>query len=59
VDDRKPPIATCGNNVYVVWSTNKSGDSGVMFKAGDDELRRLDLKSIEVIPGISGQITRK
>ena len=30
-----------------------------MFKAGDDELRRLDLKSIEVIPGISGQITRK
>jgi hypothetical protein len=36
VDDRKAPIATSGNNVYVTWWTNKSGDSDVMFKASND-----------------------
>jgi hypothetical protein len=36
VDDRKAPLATSGNNVYVTWWTNKSGDSEVMFKASND-----------------------
>ena len=26
-------MATSGNNIYVVWWTNKSGDWEVMFKA--------------------------
>jgi hypothetical protein len=39
VDDirgSKAPIATSGNNVYVTWWTNKSGDWEVMFKASTD-----------------------
>jgi len=36
VDDRKAPIATSGNNVYVTWWTNKSGDWEVMFKSSDN-----------------------
>ena len=42
VDDRKAPIATSGNNVYVTWWTNKSGDSEVMFKTSNDADKRLD-----------------
>ena len=30
------PIATSGNNVYVAWWTNKSGNDEVMFKASTD-----------------------
>ena len=40
VDDirgTKAPIATSGNNVYVTWWTNKSGDWEVMFKASMDD----------------------
>jgi hypothetical protein len=34
VDDRKAPIATSGDkNVYVAWSSNKTGNNEVMFKA--------------------------
>jgi hypothetical protein len=32
----RAPIATSGDNVYVVWWTNKSGDWEVMFKASSD-----------------------
>jgi hypothetical protein len=30
------PIATSGNNVYVVWFSNKTGDFEVMFRASTD-----------------------
>jgi hypothetical protein len=30
-------MATSGNNIYVVWWTNKSGDWEVMFKASTDD----------------------
>src|ERR671932_80541 len=30
------PIATSGDNVYVVWWTNKSGNNEVMFRASND-----------------------
>ena len=31
------PIATSGNNVYIVWSSNKTGNDEVMFKASTDD----------------------
>lgn len=30
------PIATSGNNVYIAWWTNKTGNDEVMFKASTD-----------------------
>jgi hypothetical protein len=30
------PIATSGNNVYVTWPSNKTGNSEIMFKASAD-----------------------
>ena len=32
----KAPIATSGDNVYVAWWTNKTGNDEVMFKASTD-----------------------
>src|SRR5256885_17231126 len=32
----RAPIATSGNNVYVTWWSNKSGDWEVFFKASTD-----------------------
>ena len=32
----KAPIATSGDNVYVVWWTNKTGNNEVMFRASND-----------------------
>jgi hypothetical protein len=36
--DRKAaaPIATLGNNVYIAWWSNKTGNDEVMFKASTD-----------------------
>jgi hypothetical protein len=34
--DRKAPIATSGDNVYIAWWTNKTGDDEVMFRASTD-----------------------
>ncbi len=34
--DGKAPIATSGNNVYVAWWGNKTGNYEVMFKASND-----------------------
>jgi hypothetical protein len=36
--DRKAaaPIATSGNNVYIAWWSNKTGNDEVMFKASTD-----------------------
>jgi len=37
VSERKQaPIATSGENVYVAWWTNKTGNDEVMFKASTD-----------------------
>jgi hypothetical protein len=36
VDDRKAPIATSGNNIYIAWWSNKTGNDEVMFKASGD-----------------------
>jgi hypothetical protein len=53
VDDRKAPIATSGNNVYVTWWTNKSGDSEVMFKASNDAGKTFGSKiNLSNSPGI-------
>lgn len=30
------PVATSGNNVYLVWSSNKSGNYEIMFRASSD-----------------------
>ena len=30
------PIATSGDNIYITWWTNKSGNSEVMFRASTD-----------------------
>jgi hypothetical protein len=30
------PIATSGNDVYVAWSSNKTGNDEIMFKASTD-----------------------
>ena len=32
----KIPIATSGNNVYLAWPSNKTGNSEVMFRASSD-----------------------
>jgi len=36
VDDRKAPLAITGDNVYVAWWTNKTGNDEVMFRASTD-----------------------
>ena len=36
VPQAKAPVATSGNNVYVAWWTNKTGNDEVMFKASTD-----------------------
>jgi len=35
--ETKAPVATSGNNLYVVWWTHKTGDWEVMFKASYDK----------------------
>src|SRR6476620_4241734 len=35
-NDRKAPIATSGDNVYIAWWTNKTGNDEVMFRASTD-----------------------
>jgi hypothetical protein len=32
----KAPIATSGDNVYIAWWTNKTGNNEVMFRASSD-----------------------
>jgi hypothetical protein len=34
--DRKAPIATSGDNVYIAWWTNKTENNEVMFRASTD-----------------------
>ena len=34
--DRKAPIATSGDNIYIAWWTNKTGNDEVMFRASTD-----------------------
>ncbi len=33
---KRAPVATSGDNVYIAWWTNKSGDWEVMFRASHD-----------------------
>ena len=33
---RKAPVATSGNNIYIAWWTNKTGNDEVMFRASTD-----------------------
>jgi hypothetical protein len=33
---KKAPIATSGDNMYIVWWSNKTGNDEVMFKASTD-----------------------
>ncbi len=33
---KEAPMATSGNNVYVTWWSNKSGNDEVMFKSSTD-----------------------
>jgi hypothetical protein len=33
---RKAPIAISGNNIYVVWSTNSTGNEEVLFRSSAD-----------------------
>jgi hypothetical protein len=37
VDDRKAPPTITGDNVYVAWWTNKTGNDEVMFRASTDK----------------------
>jgi hypothetical protein len=34
--NRKAPITTSGDNVYIAWWTNKTGNNEVMFRASTD-----------------------
>jgi hypothetical protein len=34
--NRNAPIATSGDNIYVAWWTNKTGNNEVMFRASND-----------------------
>jgi hypothetical protein len=36
------PMATSGNNVYVVWPSNKTGDFDIMFRASSDNGKTFD-----------------
>ena len=36
VDDRKAPIAISGDNTYIAWWSNKTGNDEVMFRASND-----------------------
>jgi hypothetical protein len=36
VDDRKAPIATSEDNIYIAWWNNKTGDDETMFRASTD-----------------------
>jgi hypothetical protein len=33
---KRAPIATSGNNVYLVWPSNKTGDFEILFRASSD-----------------------
>jgi hypothetical protein len=33
---KKAPIATSGDNIYIAWWTNKTGNNEVMFRASTD-----------------------
>jgi hypothetical protein len=47
------PIATSGNNVYVTWWTNKTGNDEVMFKASNDAGKTFGSKiNLSNSPGI-------
>jgi hypothetical protein len=35
-DDRKAPIAIAGDNTYIKWWTNKTGNDEVNFRASND-----------------------
>ena len=44
------PIATSGNNIYIVWWDNKTGNNDeVMFKVQLTEARLLEIKLISAI----------
>jgi hypothetical protein len=34
--ERKAPIATSGNNIYIVWPTNRTGNDEVQFRSSID-----------------------
>jgi hypothetical protein len=36
IGSRKAPIATSGDNVYIAWWSNKTGNDEAMFKASTD-----------------------
>jgi len=36
VDERKAPIATSGDNIYIAWPTNSTGNDEVTFRASTD-----------------------
>ena len=41
---KKAPIATSGDNVYIAWWTNKTGNDEVMFRASTDSGKTLGEK---------------
>ena len=34
--DRKAPVAVSGDNIYIVWWTNKTGNDEVMLRISND-----------------------
>ncbi len=59
------PIATSGNNVYLIWSSNKTGNYEIMFRASSDHGQSFENKinlsnsasdsqnaKMQVVPGI-------
>ena len=48
------PIATSGNNVYVVWPSNKTGQFEIMFRASTDGGRTFGNKIMlsSSLPGV-------
>lgn len=44
--ERKAPPAITGDNVYVAWRTNKTGNDEVLFRARPIRDKHLAIKSI-------------
>lgn len=44
--ERKAPPAITGDNVYVAWRTNKTGNDEVLFRASPIRDKHLAIKSI-------------
>jgi hypothetical protein len=57
---RKAPIAISGNNIYVVWSTNSTGNEEVMFRVSTDAGQtfedKINLSNSSLVESVDAEI---